>query len=189
MDDAQEGGSVTRLLFRARTGESAARVDLFQLLYTQLHALAERHAPRDGDRSLAPTVLVHELFLKLVGAETLSCHDRSHFFAVCATAMRQIVVDRARKARTRKRDPGALDSGAVDELVAGFERRAIDLIALDDALQRLAAFDPELARLVELRFFAGLSIEDCAAALDIVARTVRRRWHTARAWLRRELER
>jgi RNA polymerase sigma-70 factor (ECF subfamily) len=146
----------------------------------------------DG-HTLQTTALVHELFLRLVGAKDAVWRDRVHFFAVSAAAMRQILVDAARARRSAKRDGGLRGQRSspidLEEVPAFDHRRRAELIALDDALKSLAVLDGRKARLVELRFFGGLSVEETASFLGTSPRTVLREWQLAKAWLLRELKR
>lgn len=179
---------VTRLLAGASGGDAGAVERLFPIIYDELRRLADRYL---GDQrpghTLQPTALVHEAFLRLAGAGT-SCEDRGHFFAVAATAMRQVLVNHAKARGSAKRGGGAARTPLVDSL-ALLEERAIDLVALDEALERLAHLDPEQAHVVELRFFAGLTVDETAAAVGRPVRSVERDWSVARRWLRAELER
>ncbi len=163
--------------------------ELTPRVYAELRALAGRYFRGRGAHTLQPTALVNEVYLKLDRAST-SAHDREHFFAIAARAMRQILTDHARRAHADKRG-GDLQRVTLDGQVALDEAtpRAIDLLELDAVLTRLAEASERQARIVELRFFAGLSVPEVALALDCSARTVEREWRFARAWLRRALER
>lgn len=144
-----------------------------------------REAP---GQTLTPTALVHEAYLRLLGGEDTAWANRAHFFAAAAEAMRRILVERARR-YSREKHGGGRWRVTLDEGLIGDEAASEDLLALDEALSRLAAQDPEMARVVELHQFAGLSIAETAAALAASERTVSRRWTAARAWLRREMSR
>lgn len=179
---------VTRLLARLSAGDARAAEELFPLVYGELHALAASlFGPRAG-HTLQPTALVHEVWLKLAGAgpESAEWASRAHFFGVAARAMRSVLVDHARAKQAAKRGGGA-ERLELDEIAAVFAEEVPDLLALDEALTRLEAMDAELARLVELRFFAGLTIEDAARTLAISVPTAVRAWQVARLWLAREL--
>ena len=180
-------GAVTELLARWRDGEVAARDALIDVVYDELRRIAGRQfrGERAG-HTLEPTGLVHEAFARLVGQRTVPAADRGQFFAIAARMMRRVLVDHARARRARKRGGGEapVTLGDAHDVAAGGE---VDLLRLDEALAGLAAIDPEQARLVELRYFAGLTIEDTAVALGVSPATVKREWTTAKAWLRREL--
>ena len=156
-------------------------------LYTELRARAERFMrgqPRD--LTLQTTALVHEACLKIFGLERLEGADRSHILALASTAMRSVLVDHAR-ARGRAPILPPSERLPIDEVHLAFEERAVDLLALDEALRKLATFDPSMARVVELHFFGGLSLEDTARAVDLPLRTLERHWAATRAWLRSEI--
>lgn len=178
---------VTGLLRAAEAGDRAALDRVFSVLYGELRAIAHRQlrgAP--AEKTLSTTALVHETYLKLSHGAGWTARDRSHFFSLAARAMRMILVDQARS-RTRARRGGGrrpLDLDAVDVPV---EERAADLVALDEALGKLGALDEELAQIVEWRFFAGLSVEEIAEMSGRSARTVKRHWQAARAFLYQEL--
>ncbi len=180
-------GPVTQLLTRISEGDTAALDQLFPLVYGQLRLAAE-HALR-GERpghTLVPTALVHEAYLKLIGSSSIPAADRGHFLAIAARAMRQILVDHARRKQTRKRGDGAIPV-ALDVALPVRGMAADELVALDDALDRLSGLNPRLRSVVELRFFAGLGEEEIATALGVTTRTVQRDWAKARAWLYREV--
>ncbi|BAH40882.1 MAG TPA: RNA polymerase subunit sigma-70 [Gemmatimonas aurantiaca] len=179
---------VTRLLAELQNGADGAADQLMRVVYRELHELAEHFMRRERpDHTLQPTALVNDAYLRLMGQRETSWQNRSHFFGIAAQAMRRVLVDHARKARAGKREGG--ERVTLDESVAESPQRSIDLIALDDALNRLAALDPRQARVVELRYFSGLDIEQTAAVIGISAATVKRDWTFARAFLQRELER
>jgi RNA polymerase sigma-70 factor (ECF subfamily) len=161
---------------------------LLPLVYQELRRLAASYLRRERPgQTLQPTALVHEAYLRLMKDKPNRWQNRAHFCAIAAHSMRQILIERARARGALKRG-GARPRVTLDEaLIAGGER-SIDLVALDEALERLAALDPEQARLVELRFFGGLTVEETAEAMDISPATVKRHWTVARAWLSRELE-
>jgi RNA polymerase sigma factor (TIGR02999 family) len=176
-------GEITRLLAEVRAGDAAALDRLFALVYEELRAEAHRRlAFRRRGETVSTTALVHETYLKLVGAGRKAWRDRVHFFAVAARAMRQILIDDARRRSAAKRGGGEAPQ-VLDEERVGMESRAEELLALDCALTRLAAFDGRLGQLVELRFFAGLSVEETAEILGLSPRTVKRDWRKARAFL------
>ena len=185
---------ITELLHARARGDARATEALARLVYAELRRRAARALRREGEgHTLQPTALVHEAWLRLDGQNDARWETRSQFFAVAAQMMRRVLVDHARTRRALKRGgaPVNVTLGEVDRIAAepGAEPTAdaVDLLALDDALARLAALDPRKARLVELRYFGGLSIPECAAALGISPSTVGREWSVARIWLRREL--
>ena len=189
MPDAPD---ITALLKAWGQGDRAALDELTPLVYDQLRQLAGRYLRKErAGHSLQTTALVHEAYLKLVRAGDAGWNDRVHFFAVCANVMRRILVDHARRRGSAKRGGPAVAFGGVDvdpdQLPARESERAIELVALDDALTALAAIDARRARVIELRFFGGLSVDETAAALDVSPQTVMRDWKLARAWLTREL--
>jgi RNA polymerase sigma factor (TIGR02999 family) len=175
-------GDITQLLTALRDGDRTALDRLFPLVYAELHDRAHRQLARrrPGD-TLSTTALVHEAYLKLTDTAHQSYQDRVHFFAVASRAMRQILVDYARRMTAAKRGGGLAVSLDPDQL--GDPGRAEELIALDEALARLEALDERLARNVEMRFFGGLSVEETAEALGVSPRTVKRDWRKARAFL------
>jgi RNA polymerase sigma factor (TIGR02999 family) len=186
-------GTVTRLLDDLQRGDEAALDQLFPLLYKELRGLAHRHRSRwHGDYTLGTTALVHEAYLKLVDRKQIEAGDRAHFLAVAARAMRHILCNYARD-RGRQKRGGGLQRLSLDEanaapgLYAMSDEQADTIVALDAALDGLARFDPRLGRVVECRFFGGMSIPDTAAAIGISPATVKRDFALARAWLYREL--
>ncbi len=180
---------ITELLARWSLGEKTAREELVPLVYDELRRLA-RHclAGQRPDHTLQSTALVHEAYLRLVGHTSVRLDDRVHFFAVAAQLMRRILVDHARKKGAGKRG-GARVTMTLNEELAPAKERDLDVVALDDALNELSRMNPKHGRIVELRFFAGLSIEETAQAMEISPATVKRDWAVARAWLYRELAR
>jgi RNA polymerase sigma factor (TIGR02999 family) len=193
MDDASQE-PITRLLAELRGGNRAALDELFPLVYSELRAIAARQRRGwRGDLTVNTTALVHEAYLKLVGQGQLVAGDRAHFFAVAATAMRHILCNYARDRRREKRG-GHLQKFSLDELLAApgqvtfSDEQAETLTALDDALRQLEQLDPRQGRIVECRFFGGLTIEDTAAALGTSPATVKREWALARARLYRAMQ-
>jgi RNA polymerase sigma factor (TIGR02999 family) len=179
--------AVTELLREWNAGRPEARDRLMQVVYEPLRAIAERHLGREREgHTLEPTALVHELYLRFADQRQVDWRDRIHFFAVAAQVMRRILVDHARRKKSDKRGGAALPLtlGAALEVC---EERDFDLVALDLALERLEAIFPQQARIVELRFYGGLTIDETAEALGISAATISREWMMARAWLRREM--
>jgi RNA polymerase sigma-70 factor, ECF subfamily len=161
---------------------------LLPLVYKELRRLAAGYLRREKPgQTLQPTALVHEAYLRLMKDRPDRWQNRAHFCAIAAHSMRQILIERARARGAAKRGGGG-PRVTLDEALVGGEDRSIDLLALDEALERLAAIDPEQARLVELRFFGGLTVEETADAMNISPATVKRHWTIAKAWLSRELE-
>lgn len=176
---------VTHLFDAAAAGDRQAAVDLLPLVYDELRKLAAvRMAAEPSDQTLQPTALVHEAYLRLIGpADQTRWENRGHFFAAAAEAMRRILVDGARRKQTHKHG-GRLNRVDLPDVPAEPEFADERLLALDAALSRLAAEDPVAAKVVELRYYAGLSIEDAATALGLSRATAYRHWTYARAWLR-----
>jgi RNA polymerase sigma factor (TIGR02999 family) len=177
---------VTGLLAQWRAGDPAALESLIPLVYGELRRIA--HSYLRGERrghTLQSTALVNEVYLRLVSQEPGQINNRAHFVGVAAHLMRQILVDYARAQRAAKRDGGRRVE--LEESLVPLQLVDVDVLALDDALSALAQLDPDQARIVEMRFFGGLSIEDTATALGVSPATVKREWRTARAWLSREL--
>ena len=180
---------VTELLVRWRGGDSGALEKLMPLVYDEMRRLAHSYLRRERpDHTLQSTALVHEAYVRLTGNAPPQWQDRAHFFGIAANLMRQILVEYARGRNAAKRGGGAIKL-AIDTLNEPSERPDLDIVALDDALKDLTRIDPQQSRVVELRFFAGLSIEETAEVLGISASTVKRDWNTARFWLFRELDR
>ena len=192
--DAADGRfAVTELLRAWGAGDAQASEQLVPLVYAELRRQAQRALRREGaGHTLQPTALVHEAWLRLDDQHGARWESRTQFFAVAAQMMRRVLVDRARRRHAAKRGGGARHLTLADADAAGVAADAeheggVDVLALDEALTRLAALDPERARLVELRYFAGMSIPEAAAALGVSPATVGRQWAVARLWLRREL--
>ncbi|MFT7464096.1 MAG: RNA polymerase sigma-70 factor (ECF subfamily) [Pseudohongiellaceae bacterium] len=178
---------VTRLLLSSREGQGGALEELLPLVYDELHRLAQRRLSRERrDHTLQATALVNEAYLRLIDQRDQSWKNRSHFLGIAATMMRRILINHAQAHRAEKRG-GDRQRVTLHESAALLEGRAADLIDLDAALDRLTARDQEAARLVELRFFAGLSNEEVAELQGVSTRTVERSWRVAKAWLRKEL--
>lgn len=179
-------GDITRLLGAAQEGDRAAFDELYHRVYDELHRLARMVRAGRGAATLNTTALVHEAYLKLVPAPRGAVHDRAHFFAIAARAMRQVLVDAARRRSTARR---AADSAAAHLIEGGADPGqpgsipVEDVLALDDALRQLQEWSPRQASVVECRIFAGLTVGETARALDVSEPTVKRDWQTARAWL------
>lgn len=186
MSDASRG-DVTELLIQCGKGNKLALDQLMPLVYGELRRLAGAYLRRErSDHTLQSTALVHEAYLRLVNQRSVVWQNRAHFFGMAAQMMRRILVDHARAQQASKRGSGAVKI-ELDEAIVSTGHRDLDLIALDDSLDRLTQMDPDQGRIVELRFFGGLSIEETAEVMGISPATVNREWSTARAWLYREM--
>ena len=186
-DDAERTHHVTQVLHAARGGDPAALNEAFQLVYEDVRAIARARVARYGVGStLDTTAVVHEAYLKLARHGEMAWEDRQHFFAVASAAMRQVLLDHARRHLSIKRGAGAAHV-PLTEADAAVDDQARDIVALDAALTRLAALDTQLAHVVELRFFGGLTVEEAAQTLKVSEATVKRAWRRARAFLHREL--
>jgi RNA polymerase sigma factor (TIGR02999 family) len=178
---------VTQLLIGWSEGDQEALDKLLPLVYQELKRMADRYLRRErSDHTLQATALVHEAYLKLIDQRSVHWQNRAHFFGIAAQAMRRILVDHARDRQANKRGGGGVKLSLDDELELS-NKRASELIALDDALSTLAEMDPQKSRIVELRFFGGLSIEETAEVLGIGTATVIRQWRLAKAWLYGEI--
>jgi RNA polymerase sigma factor (TIGR02999 family) len=183
----QRSADITRLLRAWVAGDGAAIEELMPLVYDELHRLAERYMRREREgNSLQTTALVNEAYLRLVDLKVISWQDRAHFFAISANVMRRILVDAARARAAGKRGGRNLKL-VLNESIDGAPLRSKQLIRLDDALQALSQSDERKAKVVELRFFGGLTVDETARVLGISADTARRDWKVSRAWLLREL--
>ena len=185
--NGSRGDEVTQLLRSWRQGNGEALDRLVPLVHAELRRVARSHIRREGPgHTLEATALVHEVYLRLVGLDRLTLNDRTHFFALAATLMRQILVDHARRKRADKRG-GAVSMISLDGVSPAAQPSIVDVIALDQALDALSSRDARQGRVVELRFFAGLSIDETAEAIGVSAATVEREWAMAKAWLHRRL--
>jgi RNA polymerase sigma factor (TIGR02999 family) len=181
--------SVTRLLQAWNAGDEHALENLAPLVYQELHRLAHQHMRRERPgHPLQTSALVHEAYLRLVDIDRLQWSDRNHFFAMAGRLMRRILVDFARKRRSLKRGGAAEHVSLADDMAVVADPPA-DLVAIDEALEALAAVDVRKVRVIELRFFAGLDTQEAARVLGVSPETVRRDWRLARAWLQREVTR
>ncbi len=181
-------GDITAMLCRTGSQQAPAADELLPLVYDQLRDLAGRYLRRERDNhTLQATALVHEAYLNLVDQSRVQWQGRAHFLAVAATAMRRILVNHA-KQRARLKRGGDRARLSLDADLMPAHPSSVDLIALDDALNDLAGLDAQQARIVELRYFGGLTVEETACALQVSQRTVHREWSMARAWLRGELQ-
>ena len=176
---------VTQLLLNWSNGDRDALEQLLPLVYRELHQLAARYLRRErSDHTLQATALVHEAYLKLIDQREVQWQNRAHFYGVAAQAMRRILVDHARTHMAAKRGSGGVKLSLDDnEAAIVSDARAEEMVALDDALTRLAELDPQKSRIVELRFFSGLSVEETAEVLGVSAPTVKCQWRMAKAWL------
>ncbi len=183
----QPGGEVTQLLSDARQGAPGAHDQLFSIVYTELRRTAANYMRRErGDHTLQATALVHEAYMQLVDQTRVNWQSRAHFFGVAAQLMRRILVDHARNQGAQKRGGNAQVLSIEDNIgIASIPEVAFD--ELDEALNRLQALDPDQAKLVELRFFGGLTVEEAAEVMGISTATVEREWRMARAWLHHQL--
>jgi RNA polymerase sigma-70 factor (ECF subfamily) len=181
---------ITQLLIAWGDGQRDALDQLVPLVYDDLRRLAAGYMVRETPgHSLQPTALVHEAYVRLVDQRRVQWRNRAHFFGVAASMMRRILVDHARKRRTDKRGGDVERVTLVGEEVAAAEQNGIDVLALHESLERLAAFDPQQERIVELRYFGGLTIEEAAEVVGVSQATVVREWTIAKAWLRADLSR
>lgn len=179
---------MTQWLIAGSGGDARAFDSLTPVVYQELHRQAVRFFQRErAGHTLQPTLLVHEVYLRLINLHEVTWQNRAQFFGIAGRMMRQILVTHARQRQAQKRG-GDAQQIALNEEVVTEPKRDINLLALDDALNRLETTDPEKARVVELRFFSGLSVEETAEVMGLSPRTVNRRWETARAWLQREIK-
>jgi RNA polymerase sigma-70 factor, ECF subfamily len=184
----ESSGDVTLLLAEMKRGNSDALPKLIPLVYNELRRLAAHflHQEREG-HTLQPTALVHEAYLRLAGQTRANWQNRAQFMAVAAQVMRRILVDYARQRVTTKRGGGEVPLNLDFVEAAGGIEQSEALLAVDEALERLTTIDPQQARVVEMRYFGGLTVEETAEAMDIAPRTVKREWAMAKAWLRLEI--
>jgi RNA polymerase sigma factor (TIGR02999 family) len=182
-------GEITRLLAALKRGDPHAESNLVALVYDELNTLAHRYMRHERpDHTLQPTALVNEAYLRLMGRDARDWNDRAHFFATASIVMRRILVDHARQRAAAKR-PGNKKRVEIDDAMAATRPRVDELLALDEALTRLAGWSPRQARLVEMIYFGGLTEEEAAGELGISLRTAKRDWTAARAWLQAQLGR
>ena len=180
-------GNITQLLLRWRRGDQSALEQLMPLVYEELHRLARQCMRRErAGHTLQTTALVNEAYLRLANSSRVQWQDRAHFFAIAAQLMRRVLVDEARKRLNQKRG-GEFTRVEFDAVQLNNQPREFELLALDQALERLAEFSPRKCKVVELRFFGGLSIEEAALVLEVSTDIVKREWRTAKLWLLQEL--
>lgn len=181
---------ITEILRAWNAGQRDALDEIVPLVYQELRRQARRYLRRErGNHTLQTTALVNEAYLKLIDQREVHWQNRAHFFGIAANLMRRILVDYARAKHRRKRGGSAEELQLDEAILIKTDQRDLDLLALDEALNRLAEFDEQQARIVELRYFSGLSVEETAEVLAISTATVKRNWNMARAWLHRELTR
>jgi RNA polymerase sigma factor (TIGR02999 family) len=184
----EPSSAVTELLVRWRDGDREALETLMPLVYAELRRLAHHYLQQErSDHTLQSTALVHEAYLRLAGQNPPQWQNRAHFFGIAARVMRQILVEYARGHNAAKRGGVGAYTLALDEALEIQQKTNVDVVALDDALERLSELDPQQSRIVELRFFGGLTIEDTSEVMGISPATVKRDWTSARAWLHREI--
>ncbi len=184
----REASEITQMLREWSGGKPEALDNLLPLVYTELHRQAASFLRKERPgHTLQTTALINEAYLKLIDRRDVNWESRTHFFAVAAQAMRRILVDHARAKHRRKRGGDNIKLSLEDATLVAAKEKGVDLIALDEALNKLAEFDAQQARVVELRYFSGLSLEETAEALHVSRATVARDWEAARAWLHREL--
>jgi len=180
--------STTELLVEVTHGNRNSLDHLLPLVYDELHRLAEAFMRRErSNHTLQPTALVHEAYMRLIDQRQVNWENRAHFFSIAAETMRRVLVNHAHSSQAAKRG-GAETRISLDEAVSFPEKDEIDLVSLDDALKRLSKFDEQQSRIVELRFFGGLTVKEVATVLDLSTTTVEREWRTARAWLHDQLK-
>jgi RNA polymerase sigma factor (TIGR02999 family) len=179
---------VTSMLIRWSDGDRSVLDRLMPAVYDELHRIAERYFRRErADNTLQATALVNEAYIRLVKQSTVNWQNRAQFFAIAATTMRRILVERARARNASKRGSGDYKLDLTDVRDASVDANKLDLLALDSALDELASFDPQQSRIVEAKFFGGLSIEETAEVMGVSPATVKREWALAKAWLFRKL--
>jgi RNA polymerase sigma-70 factor (ECF subfamily) len=184
---APAAGDVTQLLADLQNGRPDAASQLTPLVYDELHRLARQQMRHERpDHTLQATALVHEAYLRLVNLPERTWRNRTHFIAIAAQVLRRILIDHARARRTAKRE-GTLHRVPLEEPLLMTDEQSDELVALDEALERLARFDARQSQVVELRYFGGLTVEETAEAMGISPKTVKREWSVARAWLHREV--
>lgn len=184
-----ENKDVTQLLSRLKAGENGAYDELYPLIYEELRQLAYGHmSHQPPDHTLSKTELVHEAYLKMIDQSKINFSDKSHFLAIASKCMRQILIDHARKNTAEKRGGDKKDLTYIDGIFSGHQRKAKELIDIDAALSELEKLNERLSRVVEMRFFGEMTIEDTAEALGVSKSTVKRDWMKARGWLYKELK-
>lgn len=187
--ERRQSTEITRILKSWSGGNREAVDDLIPLVYDELHKVAAHYLRRQrSDHTLQPTALVNEAYLKLIDISNVNWHDRAHFFAVASQTMRHILVDHARAQSREKRGGGKGQMLSLDEAVSFSKDKDVDLLSLDEALRELATIDEQQCKIVELRFFGGLTVEETAVVMKISPATVKREWRIAKAWLFKKME-
>jgi RNA polymerase sigma factor (TIGR02999 family) len=187
--ERRQSTEITRILKSWSGGNREAVDDLIPLVYDELHKVAAQYLRRQrSDHTLQPTALVNEAYLKLIDISNVNWHDRAHFFAVASQTMRHILVDHARAQMREKRGGGVVQKLSLDEAVSFSKDKDVDVLLLDEALRELATIDEQQCKIVELRFFGGLTVEETAVVLKISPATVKREWRIAKAWLFKKME-
>lgn len=179
--------TVTQMLHQAQAGNREALDELFPIIYRELRQLASRQlASERAGHTLQPTALVHEAYMRLIDQHSVDWQNRAHFFSIAAETMRRILINHAVQRNAQKRGGGAprID---LDEAISYYDQRELDLVLLNDALNNLAEFDATQAKIVELRFFGGLTVEETANVLNVSESTIKREWRMAKAWLKTKL--
>lgn len=183
-----DSGGVTDWLTELREGNQEGANRLMPLIYSELHRMAASYMRRERPgHTLQATALVNEVYLRLAGGESIPWQNRAHFLAIAAHAMREVLLDYARHHSAGKRGGKDAQKVEIDAELLGTSPKIENVIAIDEALQRLARTDPRQCRLIELRFFAGLNVEEAAEVMDVSPATIKREWRSAKAWLHREL--
>ena len=187
--DEPHGDDVTQLLAKWRKGSPEAEAELMERVQGELRRLAASYLRRErGGQTLQPTAVVNEAYMRLLPQRRVSWENRAHFFGIAAKMMRRVLVDHARRKRAVKRDAGPAEPVSMSGVASpAREADPVDVLALHDALSRLAELDKRQSEIVEMRFFAGLTVEEIAEVMDISEATVKREWSTAKLWLRREM--
>jgi RNA polymerase sigma-70 factor (ECF subfamily) len=178
---------VTLMLRNAQAGDRGALDELFPIIYKELRRIAAHQLSNErSDHTLQPTALVHEAYIRLIDQHSVDWKNRAHFFSIAAETMRRILVNHAIQRNAQKRGSGATHI-ELDEAISFQDQRELDLVALDDALKNLEEFDPTQAKIVELRFFGGLTVEETAQVMDVSESTIKREWRMAKSWLKTKL--
>ncbi len=182
--------NITQLIRESVQGDEKVLGQLFALIYEELHRIAAAKMRNEvANHTLQPTALVNEAYLRLIELKKIQWQNRGHFFAMAAKIMRRVLIDHAKNKKAGKRGGPGRICVTFDEQIHGAENDAVDLLALDEALDKLAKADPELAQIVELRFFAGMNLDEITSELGVSSGTIKRKWTKAKVWLFHELKR